>query len=217
MKAPRFSIPLVAEFKAAGSDLATGELSGYAATWQVDRVQDRIVPGAFAASLKSHRESGTVVPMLWDHSGSDVIGHWTDLREDKHGLAVRGRLALGVARADDARVLAKAGVLAMSIGYRAVKATYAETVRELRQVELFEISLTAVPINPGARIVAAKSFRPNSVRSLEDALHAHLGFSRREAKAMAGPALRALEQHDSSSEVIALLNAAAQSLTPKGI
>jgi Escherichia/Staphylococcus phage prohead protease len=214
--AARFSIPL-AELKAVGSDLATGELNGYAATWQVDRLHDRIVPGAFAASLKSHRENGTAIPMLWNHSVDDVIGQWTDLREDKHGLAVRGRLALGVARADDARVLAKAGILAMSIGYRAVKATYTDSVRELRQVELFEISLTAVPVNPGAKIVAAKSFRPNSVRSLEDALHEYLGFSRREAKAMAGPALRALEQHDSSNEVIKLLNAAAHSLTLKGI
>jgi HK97 family phage prohead protease len=210
--AARFSIP-VTEFKAVGSDLATGEIAGYAATYQTDRLQDRIVPGAFAASLKSHRECGTVVPMLWNHSVDDVIGQWTDLREDKHGLAVRGRLALGVARADDARVLAKAGIVALSIGYTVTKATYTDRIRELRQVELYEVSLTAVPANPGAKIVAAKSFRPQSVRSLEDALHEQLGFSRREAKAMAGPALRALERHDSSSELVALLNAAAQSFS----
>ncbi|MBR1895875.1 MAG: HK97 family phage prohead protease, partial [Pyramidobacter sp.] len=33
--------------------------------------------------------------MLWQHDSSQPIGVWEDIKEDEHGLLMRGRLLVG--------------------------------------------------------------------------------------------------------------------------
>ena len=129
------------------------------------------------------------------------------------GFKVRGRLSLGVQKASDARALARDGVLGLSIGYITVASSYVGKTRQLKQVDLYEISLTPMPANSQAVVTAAKSvIRPDTVRALENALH-DLGFSIRESKAMAPAALAAIKRNDPSLELASLIEAAAQTFS----
>jgi HK97 family phage prohead protease len=210
--ADRFSLPI--EIKLTGDGLADGEIVGYASTFgDVDSQGDMVMPGAFKVSLASHHANSTAPLLLWQHDIDQPIGRWSAVKEDSRGLLARGRLSLGVAKADDARVLARDGILGMSIGYRTVDAAYVRKVRQLRRVDLIEISLTPSPSNTAARITAAKSgIRPDTARALERALH-EIGFTIREAKMMAPAALAAIKRNDPSFELATLLEAAAQTFS----
>ena len=70
----------------------SGAFEGYASVFDiVDGFDDRVAPGAFAASLASSR-GGRGVKMLWQHDASEPIGAWDSITEDARGLYVRGRL-----------------------------------------------------------------------------------------------------------------------------
>lgn len=85
---PRFDTQM--ELKRLGE---TGCFEGYAAVFNVtDNVNDLILPGAFDASLQEAREEGRLPPLLWQHDPAEPIGVWRELREDAHGLYVKGEL-----------------------------------------------------------------------------------------------------------------------------
>jgi HK97 family phage prohead protease len=98
--------------------------------------------------------------MLFQHDPNQPIGVWLDVREDAHGLYVKGRLTLDVARAREVLALMRAGALdGLSIGYRTVRGrTDAGTgVRRLMEVDLWEISVVTFPMLPDARVSAVKT------------------------------------------------------------
>ncbi|MDQ6434380.1 HK97 family phage prohead protease [Mesorhizobium sp. LHD-90] len=136
----------------------TGEFEGYASTYAVDQGNDAVLPGAFAKSLAT-RPAGRI-KMLRDHDPRQLIGQWTDAKEDDRGLWVKGRLLLDVAAAKEAYVLLKAGALdGLSIGFRSIRDRWdsAKKVRFLEEVDLREISLTAFPMNESAAVQAVKN------------------------------------------------------------
>jgi Escherichia/Staphylococcus phage prohead protease len=211
MKPDRFSLPLA--LKAASDGLANGEIVGYGATFDLDHQRDMILPGAFRSTLAAHRTKGTQPMMLWGHDPDQPLGKWNTAKEDANGLYVRGRLSLGVQKANDVRALARDGVLGLSIGFVATDTAYVNRVRQIKQLDLYEVSFTPMPANPQAKITAAKSgMRPDTVRALENALH-EIGFSVREAKMMAPAALAAIKRNDPSLELASLIEAAAQTFS----
>lgn len=118
-----------------------------------DRVNDVILPGAFAGAKPP-------LPLLFGHNPNDVIGAWTDISEDASGLKVKGRLLIDdVARAREVRAMVQAGaVTGLSIGFVTKKATPRRGGgRDISALDLAEISLVSVPSHPGARVTAAKS------------------------------------------------------------
>lgn len=123
--------------------------AGYAAVFdRPDRGGDVVRAGAFARSLGSGY--GTV-PLLWQHDPARPIGRIEYLKEDKRGLRVIARLA-------DARAgcLLQAGAIrGLSFGYR-VRAARGEAPRELTDLELIEVSLVTMPMQPGARVHAVE-------------------------------------------------------------
>lgn len=119
------------------------EFGGYAAVFdRVDRAGDVVRAGAFAGSLAS----GGPVPLLWQHRGPP-IGTIETLGEDARGLRVSGtvlepRLA----------ALVRGGAIAgLSVGYRP-RTVRQGARRELIALELVEVSLVAVPMQPLARV-----------------------------------------------------------------
>lgn len=121
--------------------------AGYAAIFgHPDRGGDVVRAGAFARSLA--RGAG-MVPLLWQHDPARPIGRVDYLKEDKRGLRVIGRLADERA----ARLLAAGAVRGLSFGYR-VKEASGATPRELRELELVEVSLVSLPMQPRARVHA---------------------------------------------------------------
>ena len=132
-----------------------GSFSGHAAVFDERNSFNEIVKrGAFARTLAEHQARNIRPPMLWSHRSDEVIGVWTDIREDATGLAVTGKLITETSRGREAHALLKAGALSgLSIGFRARGAERgANGLRILTDIELAEISLVALPSAGNARI-----------------------------------------------------------------
>jgi HK97 family phage prohead protease len=190
-----------------------GLIAGYASAFDtVDSFGERVARGAFVASLRQHAEAGTRPLMLWHHQPASPIGRWDELAEDSRGLLVSGSINMKTQAGRDAfECLAADNLNGLSIGFRPVKSTtLADDVVELTEVDLVEVSLVSLPANPQARIthVRAHVEAPTSLRALEQALREQLGFSRREAAAVAARGFGALEaEQDQSAELAALQQA----------
>jgi len=127
--------------------------AGYAAVFdRPDRGGDVIRKGAFLGTLGK----GEAVPLLWQHKPGAVIGRVEHLSEDGLGLRVIAALGEG-ADAKRAAGLLKSGRLdGLSFGYRVRAAGEAGGLRELRELELVEVSLVAEPMQPKARVHAVE-------------------------------------------------------------
>lgn len=138
-----------------------GTFEGYGSVYgNVDSYGERVMPGAFAASLAKHRREGTQVLMLWQHNPDEPIGVWADLAEDAKGLWGKGHLILDVQKAREVHALMKRKAIGgLSIGYREIKTSPDGNVRNLDELDLFEISPVSFPANRRARIEAVKSER----------------------------------------------------------
>lgn len=140
---------------------AAGLLSGYASVFggKPDVYGDVIAIGAYAASLKAHREAGTMPLLLWQHDPTQPVGRWLDVKEDKHGLHVTGQLILETEKGREAHALLKGMALnGLSIGYRVIDfERLPGGGRLLKQIELIEISLVSIPAASAARITSVKS------------------------------------------------------------
>lgn len=141
-----------------------GEFEAIAAAYSVDRVNERIAPGAFTDTIKAWRESGKQIPLHWNHSGDaeDIIGTIDpkSMKEvDGQGLFVKGKLDLGdsdVAKA--AWRSMKADRVGLSFGYMVQADSVGEDgVRELKKLDLYEITITPMPANPDTRFIDLKS------------------------------------------------------------
>jgi uncharacterized protein len=116
--------------------------AGYAAVFdRVDRGGDVIRKGAFAGELDKR------VPLLWQHDRTRPIGAIEMLAEDAKGLRVIGCV-------DDAALVQPGAGL--SFGYR-VTAARTGTYRELMKLELVEVSVVKVPMQPLARVHAVEN------------------------------------------------------------
>jgi HK97 family phage prohead protease len=196
---------------------ASGEIEGFASTYTVDQGGDKVMPGAFAKSIAA-RPGG--VPMLWSHRPDEPIGLWTALTENKAGLYVKGALVMTVAKAQETFDLLKAKVLSgLSIGYRTVKADFDQQtgVRQLKELDLQEISICTFPMNPEARVVAVKAADITSEREFERFLH-NCGFTRTRAKILAKgfvPATKGQRDADQAevSEIVASIRAQSSKLS----
>ncbi len=141
----------------------TGQFSGYLSTFRnMDDDGDIVEPSAFKKTLQENKS----FPLLWAHDSSDpakVVGTFTG-EEDQRGLYIRGEF---LQDEDSQKVYEKVkqlwqrGVkLGLSMGYRAIKSEPAKvsgrTGRILKEVKLYEGSLTLFPMNPEAEILALK-------------------------------------------------------------
>lgn len=157
-------------------------LEGYAAVFGVEArvgaMRETIRQGAFSASLKDGRDMVALV----DHDTARVLGRTRSgtlrLSEDARGLAFAIDLPETQA-ARDILALAERGDLGgMSFGFRAVDEAWSGDRRELRSVELLEISVvSAFPaysqttiharsrhrarrVDPALAALMLKAFRP---------------------------------------------------------
>jgi uncharacterized protein len=197
-----------------------GTFSGYGSVFgNVDGGRDIVAKGAFAESLKTIKASGDPLPALWQHNSREPIGGFDLLEEDDHGLKVNGFLLKDeVTRAAEAYALMKRRIVkGLSIGYYVLEDSWNEKegIRTLIKLELVEISIVTFPMNEEATI--------DSVKSLERTLKAgnlptlpefegflcEAGFSKTQAKAIAGNGLRKLldrrEADGDTSDTLKLL------------
>ena len=176
-----------------------GVFSGYGSIFgNKDLGNDIVVEGAFAKSIAS--KGAKAVKMLYQHRPDEPIGVFDEIIEDRRGLKVKGRLAMGTQRGREVYELMKMGALdGLSIGYRVDAKGYDYDEkgkrRYLKSVDLMEISAVTFPMNPRARVAAVKGAE-RSVREWEEILRDAGNLSRNEAKVGAAALTKALEQRD---------------------
>ena len=194
------------EYKFVEDGNAAGTFEGYGSVFNnEDDGGDVMLPGAFQKNLDAHAAAGTLPKMLLNHGsmggspfgGNDPmadlpIGKWTKMAEDTHGLQVKGRLInLDTERGKNIYGAMKEGELSgLSIGYQAkdfIRGTKPnEPRRQLKAVDLFEVSPVTFPMNTRASISTVKSARDiTTIREFEELLRDAAGFSREAAKAIA--------------------------------
>ena len=147
-------------------------IEGYASLFGLaDQGGDKVMPGAYAASLSRLSERGDKVRMLWQHDPTRPIGVWDEVREDGKGLWVKGRLLPDVAQAREAAALIQAGAIdGLSIGYRTLRAERDKAGRRvLAEVELWEVSLVTFPMLPEAKVGRKSGDRDEAVAADETA------------------------------------------------
>lgn len=152
---------------------AEGEIEGYASVFgQLDQGDDVVLPGAFRECLK--QRSPRDIKLLWQHDPHEVIGKWTELREDGKGLYAKGQLFQKIQRGQEATELAREGAVdGLSIGYRTKVSEYDNDtgVRLLKELDLREVSLVTFPMLETARVSAVKNLADlKTIRDFEEAL-----------------------------------------------
>lgn len=123
-------------------------IAGYAALFDIaDGDRDTIRPGAFRATLAGRRDP---LPLYWQHRDDQRIGWVESVSEDARGLRVIARLDNAASR--PAHLLRQRAISGLSFGYRPRHFRHSESGRELKEVELFEVSLVTHPLQHGARV-----------------------------------------------------------------
>ncbi|HTN60263.1 MAG TPA: HK97 family phage prohead protease [Devosia sp.] len=148
-----------------------GTFEGYGSVFgNLDSYGEIVEPGAFVKSLARHAKEKSTPLMLWQHNPDYPIGVWDELAEDSKGLFGKGRLLMGVQKAEEAHILMKNGAIrGLSIGYREVKVEPDGNNRRLKELDLYEISPVSFPANRRAGITAVKSERMDEfARRLRD-------------------------------------------------
>lgn len=161
---------VVVKFKTDG--LAEGEFTGYASVFgNKDLVGDVVLKGAFANSLAEWQRKGVPIPLLWGHNTSDPdfnLGEIVSAEEDDRGLKVHGRLDMESPKAAQTYRLLKSGrVNQMSFAYGVVDGafvqpegdgkTWRDAFYELRELDLWEVSIVPNGANRETEILAVKS------------------------------------------------------------
>ena len=156
---------------------ASGTVAGYASTFdrEPDSYGDVVAKGAFKRTLAEWRAVGKPIPLLYGHNTDDPmhnIGRVTEAREDARGLYVEAEFDVDNPIAQYARKLAAEGRLyQFSFGYDVrdygpVTLADGTRVNELRDIDLYEVSLVQVPANQHAVITDVKGMRGTDKREL---------------------------------------------------
>lgn len=174
--------------------------AGYASVFGgVDSYGDTIEKGAYTNTLKNRERP---IRMRWNHYG-DVIGKWTDIKQDEKGLYVEGELTPGHSKAQDVFALLKHGAIdGLSIGYRVKASTQLDNERRLLQdIELVEISVVEEPADINATISDVKSAleKADSLKEVEALLRDVGRFSRVDAKYLVSK-INSLHQREAAVE-----------------
>lgn len=170
-KCPEYGAKTVTiKFKADG--LSEGEFYGYASVFNnKDSYGDVVLQGAFTNTLAEWERSGLSIPVLWGHNMSDPdfnLGECLTAKEDDHGLKVHVKLDLECPKAASTYRLLKAGrVNQMSFSYKVIDGayimpegdeySYRDAYYELRELELYEVSVVPIGANQETEILAVKS------------------------------------------------------------
>jgi HK97 family phage prohead protease len=206
------------DLKAVGDD---GAIEGIASAFHVvDSDGDVIHPGAFKASLERR---GGRSPLLWQHQSSEPVGVG-EYAETEAGLMIRGRLLVDeVAKAREARALAKAGALGgFSVGFMIQRAEPRGNGGglDIFEADLWETSLVTFPANPQARITSVKAALQDgelpTVRDFERMLTRDAGFTRSQALTIIRDGFDALAKRDAgddADDVIKALERAVKQFT----
>ncbi|APC82261.1 caudovirus prohead protease family protein (plasmid) [Clostridium botulinum] len=128
----------------------------------VDYGNDRVLPSV------ANKNNGKTVPYLWQHDTREPIGE-VRLTSTNTGIDIEGKLYLDtlengnptIPNAYKAYTLMKNNKLKNSIGYKTLDYEYVtegkKTIRNLKDIDIMEVSAVTFPMNPKANITDVKS------------------------------------------------------------
>ncbi len=144
--------------------LADGEFLGYASCFgNKDSDGDIVVKGAYARTLQEWEAKGNPIPLLWGHNTADPdfnVGEIISAEEDDRGLKVHGRIDMESPKGPQTYRLLKSGrVNQMSFAYQVTDGSFDATnsAYEIRDVDLFEVSIVPIGANSQTEILAVKA------------------------------------------------------------
>lgn len=143
-----------------------GRFQAMASTYDIDSVGDKVRPGAFTKTLADWAAKGDNIPLLWSHRMDDPdynLGHVLDAKEVANGLLVDVQLDLTHAKAVQAYKLLKGKrVNNLSFAYktedegRVTDPVSGKSYNELRQLKMYEVSLTPIGANQHTQVLGVK-------------------------------------------------------------
>ncbi|NFJ83981.1 hypothetical protein FDA84_14945 [Clostridium botulinum] len=127
----------------------------------IDYGNDRVLPSV------ANKNNGKTVPYLWQHDTREPIGE-VKLTSTNTGIDIEGKLYLDtlengnptIPNAYKAYTLMKNNKLKNSIGYKTLDYEYVtegkKTIRNLKDIDIMEVSAVTFPMNPKANITDVK-------------------------------------------------------------
>ncbi|WP_125153659.1 HK97 family phage prohead protease [Clostridium rectalis] len=151
-----------------------GIFSGVASPYNnVDLGGDRVLPSV------ADKNRNKTIPYLWQHKTTEPIGQ-VKLFSTSQGLEFEGKLYLDtneqgiplIPNAHKAYLLMKNKQLKNSIGYKTLDYEYVtegkKTIRNLKDIEIMEVSAVTFPMNPKATITDVKGEGGNENMELKE-------------------------------------------------
>jgi HK97 family phage prohead protease len=179
---------------------------GYASVFGgLDTYGDTIEKGAYEKTLMDRERP---IQMRWNHFGP-VIGKWTHMEEDEHGLLVKGELTPGHSVASDVTALLKHGAVnGLSIGYIVKDSEERGGARVLKEIELIEISVVEEPADNAARVSSVKSAIQDAtaLKEIETILRDVGRFSKKDATALVSRIKSMIQSDSEQDEAVELIN-----------
>lgn len=185
----KFGIPIqIKDFRSDDDDWI---VEGYASTFNnTDDGDDIVLPGAFDKTLKGGRRTA----FLNSHDPRLVLGTTLEKRTDKKGLFAKHKISKTQLGKDTRELMMDGAMGGFSIGYRAAEVEWSrdEEIRRLKEIDLYEVSVVAMPMNVEAIITGVKDYWPGmtlaeKTGSLVSALEELLSDTRAVAQAGPGP------------------------------
>jgi HK97 family phage prohead protease len=156
-----------------------------------DFKKDIVCKGAFSRTLKESQllSNSNQRTIVWNHDQDNPVGVAT-LNEDNQGLFFKGKMP----KADDfvkGKVIPQikvGSIKNMSFGYIPKKSFYKDGCRNITDIELFEVTISTIPMNVKAKITDFKSMNNDidNISTLKD-INNHMkkcGFSRSETESL---------------------------------
>ena len=151
----------------------TGTISGYFSTY--DRIPDSygdvIAKGAFTETIRKRKESGHPFPLCWNHDLNQIIGSVDpeNIEDTEKGPLMTASF-FNTPLAQEKREIVKSGVVyQFSFAYDVLDQGPAEDIKanELRELDLFEVSIVPIPANQNAVMTDVKAGRRNSKKDAD--------------------------------------------------
>lgn len=156
-----------------------GKIAGYASVFDEETdiggmFREVVRPGAFARAIKEKQD----VRALWNHDSNHILGRTKSgtltLEEDKRGLWIEIDPPNTQAGHDLMESIKRGDVDQMSFAFIATEETWTDrkdeaTLRELKDVDLFDISAVTYPAYEGTSVGlrSAESVYQDHIQSLE--------------------------------------------------
>lgn len=128
------------------------KIYGYASIFNyLDSQNDVVIKGAFQKAIS---EKASDIKLLWQHDQKTPIGKITKIYEDNVGLYIEGEITSGTEKGREAIDLVTRDILdSLSIGFNIIKSAINKNgEREIKEVDLWEVSLVTFPANKKSKI-----------------------------------------------------------------